>query len=88
MRYRIPPRTRVISGSSEYVAVLVRVDTGFERCRQRCQRGRALLGQIPSGTDRRIDPRDCAKNRQRERSRPLISHWTLERRPGTRTAVG
>lgn len=23
MRYRIPPRTRVISGSSEYVAVLV-----------------------------------------------------------------
>ena len=29
MRYHLPPRTRVVSGSSEYVAVLVRLIRAF-----------------------------------------------------------
>lgn len=89
MRYRIPPRTRVISGSSEYVAVLVRFHTGIECCRQRRQCGRALLGQIPRGTDRHNDPGDRVKNRRREPSQPLISQSScVQRRAKTRANVG
>jgi hypothetical protein len=45
VRYRIPPRTRVISGSSEYVAVLV--STGIDCCRSPTSPARPS----PLGTD-------------------------------------
>ncbi|KAJ4983936.1 hypothetical protein SVAN01_10557 [Stagonosporopsis vannaccii] len=59
-RYRIPPRARVVSGSSEYVAVfsasVQALTRAWSAAANVANTAEPSWGQIPRGTDRRINP--------------------------------